>query len=385
VQPVCDGGGSEHALVAMIRQLTSAGWECHVALPGPPVLADEYGAAGATVHVVPMARLTTSGGPGRWPRYAARWPVAVDRLRRLVRSVDADVVHSNSLHCWYGWAAARLTGRPHVWHAREIVFQSPAALAVERFLTAHFADVVVAVSAAVATQLPGADVVVVLDRPDPARFDPTAAGEFRAAMGIADDVPLVGSVARIDTWKGFDTLLDAVPLVRRRRPEVEMVVAGAAVPGKERYEADLRRVAADNGVHWLGPRRDIGALMADLDVFVQVSSEPEPYGLVVAEALASGTPVVAGNAGGPVEILAHAPPGAGRLVPPGDPESLAEAVLALLPDEPSNTQRRRSRPPLLGASADEFPALFARVVEAAASGGGRPSGARHRLRHARRR
>src|SRR5579883_765342 len=46
VQPVSDGGGSEHALVAMIRQLTSAGWECHVALPGPPVLADEYGAAG---------------------------------------------------------------------------------------------------------------------------------------------------------------------------------------------------------------------------------------------------------------------------------------------------------------------------------------------------
>ena len=75
VQPVCDGGGSEHALIRMGRQLATDGWECHVAVPAPARLADEYAAAGISLHVVPMARLTTSGGPAWWADYAARWPV----------------------------------------------------------------------------------------------------------------------------------------------------------------------------------------------------------------------------------------------------------------------------------------------------------------------
>ena len=67
VQPVGDGGGSEHALIRMLRQLAEDGWECHVAVPAPARLADEYAAAGAVLHIVPMARLTTSGGPAGGP------------------------------------------------------------------------------------------------------------------------------------------------------------------------------------------------------------------------------------------------------------------------------------------------------------------------------
>ncbi len=367
VQPVCDGGGSEHALIRMIRQLVADGWECHVAVPAAPRLASEYAAAGAVLHVVPMERLTTSGGPARWARYAARWPLSVARLVRLVRRTDAGVVHTNSLHSWYGWAAAALTGRPHVWHAREIVFQSGAALRVERFLTGRFADRVVAVSQAVADQLDPRRTVVITDEADPDRFGPGRAGSFRVAAGIGDDVPLAGSVARLDTWKGFETLLDAFALVRRDRPDAELVVAGAAVPGKEAYAAGLEeRAAAMEGVHWLGPRRDVPELMADLDVFVQVSTEPEPFGLVVVEALASGTPVVAGAEGGPLEILGPSavasPTPGGRLVRPGDPAALAEAVLQLLPPGPSSAGRRRARPPLRNPTTGRFAALFAEVT-----------------------
>lgn len=369
MQPVCDGGGSEHALIRMVRQLVADGWDCHIVVPGQPRLASEYVEAGAVLHVVPMERLTTSGGPARWLRYAARWPLTVVRLARLCRRVDAGVIHSNSLHSWYGWAAALLTGRPHVWHAREIVFQSGSALRVERFLASRFSQRVVAVSAAVAAQLPSARTVVVTDEADPLRFSPARAGRFRAAAGIGDEVALVGSVARLDTWKGFDTLLDAFPLVRASRPDCELVVAGAAVPGKEAYAAALEgRARAMGAVHWLGPRHDIPELMADLDVFVQVSTEPEPFGLVVVEALASGVPVVAGAEGGPLEILgadaASGPTAAGRLVPPGDPAALARAVLELLPAGPSGAGPRRSRPPLRSPVAGRFSALFASVTGA---------------------
>jgi glycosyltransferase involved in cell wall biosynthesis len=375
--------------------LAEDGWECHVALPGPPRLADEYAACGAVVHVVPMARLTTSGGVAHWVRYGAGWPLAVGRLSALAWRVGATVVHTNSLHSWYGWAAAGLTGRPHVWHAREIVFQSSAALRVERILVRRFADRVIAVSAAVAAQLDPVNLVVITDEADPATFGPDRAGRFRSRLGLADDAPVVGSVARIDTWKGFGVLLDAVPALTAARPGLQLLVAGAPVPGKEDYEAGLRaRAGVLPGVHWLGPRSDVGDLMADLDVFVQASTEPEPFGLVLVEALACGVPVVAAAAGGPLEILGRDPatgsadpaaPGdqtgpAGvtqgdppadhppsRLVPPGDAAALAAAVLALLPAS-TTTAARRARPARGSAGQARFAEVFDQVAAAGRPG-----------------
>jgi glycosyltransferase involved in cell wall biosynthesis len=351
VQNVSDGGGSEKALIRMIRRLDADGWDCHVAIGGPPRLAAEYAAAGATVHVVAMERITTSGGFGRWPRYLAAWPVTVARLALLARRLRVDVVHTNTLHSWYGWAAAALLRRPHVWHAREIVVQSALALRVELFLTSHFADRVVAISEAVAEQfstLPAATskVVVIFDEPDAAEFNPGLAGHFRNRVGIPDDTALIGSVGRIDTWKGVDVLLEAVPLLRAARPDAAVVIAGPAVAGKEPYAAALEAQAAELGVHWIGSRDDVAELMADLDVYVMASTEPEPFGLGLVEALASGVPSVATNAGGPVEIIAPLSPAAARVVPIGDAAALADAIAALLPPGPSTAARRRSRAPL---------------------------------------
>lgn len=346
VQNVADGGGSERALIGTVRELTARGWDCHVAVGHRATLADDYRAAGATLHVVPMRRLTTSGSAWRWLWFATAWPVSVVRLAALARRLRPDVIQSNSLHCWYGWAAASLVGRPHVWTAREIVVQSPAALRVERVLVRHFAVRVAAVSQAVAAQLDGGNVEVVVDTADPARFSPGRAGAFRPAAGIPDDTLLVSSAARVDTWKGFDGLLDAVPLIHAVRPDVVVAIAGVPVRDKEAYaEALAARAQELPGVRWLGPRRDVGDLMADSDVFVQVSTEAEPFGMVLVEALASGTPVVAGDAGGPVEILAGQPATSGRLVRAGDPDALAEAVISLLPGRTSTADRAR-RPPI---------------------------------------
>ncbi|MGH9061876.1 MAG: glycosyltransferase family 4 protein, partial [Acidimicrobiales bacterium] len=282
VQNVADGGGSETALIGTIRELTSRGWDCHVAVGHPAELADDYRAAGATLHVVPMRRLTTSGRAWRWLGFAGAWPVSVLRLAVLARRLRPEVIHSNILHCWYGWAAALLVGRPHVWTAREIVVQSRAALRVERVLARHFAVQVAAVSQAVAAQLDPGNVEVVVDAADPARFSPGRAGTFRAGAGIPDDIPLVSSAARVDIWKGFDGLLDAVPRIHAARPDVVVAIAGAPVRGKESYARALAARAQDlPGVRWLGPRRDVGDLLADSDVFVQVSTEPEPFGMVL--------------------------------------------------------------------------------------------------------
>lgn len=367
VQPVAERGGSDQALLRLARQLGAAGWAVHVALPQPSPMAAEFTSAGATLHVVPMRRISTSHGLATWLAYLLAWPRSVARIWRLARGLRADVVHSNSLHSWYGWAAAWLVRKPHIWHAREIVVQSGAALRVERFLARHFARRVLAVSAAVASQLHPGNVVVVHEEADPAEFFPGRAGRAREAFGLPDDALVVGYVGRVDTWKGIGVLLDSVPLLERegRKELVRVVVAGGTVAGKEAYAESLARRAGELGVYWLGPLPGPAAadLIADLDCLVYPSTEPEPWGLALVEALACGTPAVGTDAGGAREIFAGLPVEAGQLVPPRDPPALAAAMARLLPPATS-TYLRRARPVLRAGTPAPYPELFEAVLGA---------------------
>jgi glycosyltransferase involved in cell wall biosynthesis len=394
VQPVAERGGSDQALLRLARQLGKAGWAVHVALPASSPMAAEFTSVGVTLHVLPMRRISTSLGLGTWLAYLVAWPVSVVRLWRLARHVRADVVHSNSLHSWYGWAAAWLARKPHIWHAREIVVQSGSALRLERFLAEHFARRVLAVSAAVASQLDPRNVVVVHEEADPAEFFPGRAGRARKAFGLPDDALVVGYVGRIDTWKGVDVLLEALPRLHGEhelaaRPShtqagaqggaqaharTEVVVAGGTVADKEEYAESLAIRARELGVHWLGPLPGpvAGDLIADLDCLVCPSTEPEPWGLALVEALASGTPAVGTDAGGAREILAGLPPEAGRLVPPRDPAALAAAIAGLLAPSTS-TGLRRARPVLRTGEPAPYPDLFEAVAAASAR---KPSSAR---------
>jgi glycosyltransferase involved in cell wall biosynthesis len=363
VQPVAERGGSDQALLRMVRSLPSDEFDCHIALPAPSPMRAELTAAGATLHVVPMRRLSLGHRARDWMAYGLGWPLAVTRLVRLARRLDADVIHSNSLHSLYGWAAASIVRRPHVWHGREIVVQSAAALRLERFLARRFATRVICMSEAIARQLDPVNVEIVYEGADADEFRPERAGSFRARAGIPDAAPLVGAAGRIDTWKGFDVLLDAFERAKRARRDMHLVVAGGAVSGKETYAAGLEaRARRLDDVHWLGPRTDMPDVFADLDLFVLPSTEPEPYGLVAVEALASGVPVVVTDAGGPPEILARAAPDSGRAVRPGDPGGLADAIVDLLVTA-TDTPTRRGRTSLQPADeSDRFAGIFRQVA-----------------------
>jgi glycosyltransferase involved in cell wall biosynthesis len=310
-----------------------------------------------------MERLSMSHGVAEWGGYVAGWPVAVARLTRLARRLHVDVVHSNSLHTWYGWSVARILGKPHVVHAREIVVQSDAALRVERTLCRH-ATRVIAVSYAVAAQLDPANVVVLDEYLDPDEFSASRAGRFRPRVGITDDIPVVGAVARLDPLKGLDVLLDAYERARAERPDLQLVLVGNPVLGQSAYAADLRtRVAATAGAHLFESREDVPDVMADLDVLALPSVEPESYGLVLVEALSSGTPVVATDHGGPPEIVARATPGTARVVRVGDAAALAAALLDLVPRHTS-PERRRARLAAFTAPPPRFAEVFREVAPA---------------------
>lgn len=250
------------------------------------------------------------------------------------------MVHTNSMHSWYGWAAAWLARKRHIWHAREIVTQSSTALRLERFLMRHFATRVIAISNAVAAQLDPRNVTVTYDRPDPELFRAANEGSTRVACKIPDTAPLALMVGRLDTWKGFETLFEAWNLVHRARPDAYLGVIGLPVSDKAEYGAALlARVAQLPNAISLGAQRDMPSIYAAADLLVAPSTDPEPFGLVIAEALTVGLAVVATAHGGAAEILERCDASYARGVPPREVEALAQAIIALLPDQTNPTLR----------------------------------------------
>jgi len=180
-------------------------------------------------------------------------------------------------------------------------------------------------------------------RPDravviPNGIDPTAFAEadgagVRAELGLAREVPLVGTVGLLNAAKGHGDLIDAAVLVRERIPDCVFVIAGE---GELRGELEERIHARGLGdaFRLIGYRNDVPEVVAALDLFVLPSLwEGLPY--VVIEAMAAGKAVVATDVNGSRDLVGDGE--TGLLVPTEDAEKLAAAIVALMGDD----ERRR--------------------------------------------
>lgn len=154
------------------------------------------------------------------------------------------------------------------------------------------------------------------------------------------DSPLVGIAGEIAAHKGQTDFVRAVALVLKRFPEAEFFIAGRDASPQKYHENDLRllieKLELKNKVHLLGWLEDVAPFYSALDVFVS-ASRTEPFGLVIAEASASGAcAVVATETDGAREIIEDGE--TGRLVSIGSAHELAEAITDFLVDE-----KRRGR------------------------------------------
>lgn len=343
VQPTSEVGGSDIALYRMVTHLDPARYRPVVVLPREGPLLGKLQAAGVGVVILPMQQLRPIKRLSYQGRYLAWfWPTVV-RLAALLRRERADLVHSNSLFGLYGPWAALLAGLPHVWHIREIpdvprpVQRALAALALG--LSARVVPMTNGVAQLFTTsgRLP-ARVVSIPDGIDLAAFHPgVSGGRIRSELGIEPHAPLVGFVARLDPWKGADVFVRAAAEVAAWRPDARFLVCAGDLPGYEAYAQGVKRLAGELGldgrIHftdWRYRLDDIPQVMAALDVFVHTSVRPEPFGLVLVEAMATARPVVAANAGGVPEVVQAG--ATGLLAEPGDWRGVAGAVGALLAD-----------------------------------------------------
>lgn len=155
---------------------------------------------------------------------------------------------------------------------------------------------------------------------------PEAPARLRAEFAPQGEFLLL-QVGRMHPEKGYPELIDAMPRVRAEagRP-VRLLIAGAG-PLRETFEARARERGVADCVQFLGFRQDVPDLMAAADLFV-LASVAEAFGLVLAEALYMGTPVLATRAGGIPEIVTDGVDGI--LVEPGLPDALAAGILDLI-------------------------------------------------------
>jgi hypothetical protein len=323
ISPTGVPGGAGRALATLAGQLPSHGFEPQAVILQEGPLEDWLIQAGCPVVVVDSGRT----------RQVVRTANVVSRLRRIAMRQRARVLVSNeSKGHVYGGLAALGARIPAIWWQQGI----PGHGRIERAAgLVPCAAVVCSSDAAALAQAGltprrriekihlGVDVKAVAARRG-------SGAAIRREFGWQG--PVVGIVGRLQPWKGQEVFLRAAAMIAGQEPAVRFAVVGGAVLGWEgSYPDDLRRLAGQLGIAdsvvFSGHQSDVIPWFDALDVVVH-ASYGEPFGLVLVEAMAIGKPLIASADGGPLEIVEDGV--SGLLISPGDPSSLAEAVLRVL-------------------------------------------------------
>jgi glycosyltransferase involved in cell wall biosynthesis len=303
---------------------------------------------------------------------------AITRLRRLIEAGRPDVVHAHGLRAGALTAIALAFARRRSGISTALVVtvhNAPPAGGVNgaiyrvlELIVARNADSVLCVAPDLEQRMQAAGArrvgqavvpapaVSLLAPPAPAAAIPAGdvSAETRAA-GAVPRGPVVLAVGRLAAQKGFGTLIEAAARWRDLRPEPMLVIVGEGP-----LEAELKEQAAALGltVEFAGLRTDVPSLLATAAVFV-LPSWWEGQPMVLQEALRAGVPIVATRVGGAPALVGE---DAAVLVPPGDPERLADAVRAVLTDPALGARLRAAaanRAQGLPAEADAVAAALA--------------------------
>ena len=285
--------------------------------------------AGATVHLLGPVRL--------------RRPLSVRRARRRLRAVLQTGGHQVVV-AHGGWSlgiarpVARALGRRLVWFAHG----PPVRTLLEWWALRRAPDLVLANSAytaaAVAARLPRVSTRVIHPAVPPPTPSWAAQREAtRQRLGVGPGEVVIAMVGRLDPCKGHEVLLQALSGLALDLAVRAWIVGGAQDERERAVERALLASAAGLGgrASFLGPRRDVPALLAAADIYCQPNVGPDAFGITFVEAMYAGLPVVTSDLGAAREVLGEA---AGALLPAGDVVALRAALEALV----RSPERRRA-------------------------------------------
>ena len=256
-------------------------------------------------------------------------------IREQLQSIKPDLVHFNNtvIADTPGIQAARACGIPSISHVRN--FGEVTQLSVS---IASSVKTFICISTAVRDHLVERGInaercVVIPNAVDLNRFDEaeTAAAPIREEFGWHSKDKVFALVGRLVSWKGQEDFIRAIAKARANDRSIHGLLVGDDVETgeSERYVARLNELIdelkVDSAIRFTGHRTDIPNIMKAADVVVCASSKPEPFGRVIIESMAIGTPVIATDAGGVTDIIDDGQNGI--LTPIGNSDAMAEAML----------------------------------------------------------
>ena len=349
--------GADYVLLELCRHLRRRGIEPLVIVPFRGPLCDEFDRAEVEYRVteIPVLRRQCFTPLGII-KFAYLMMTSLQYFARVARESGAEIYHTNTAGVWTAGILARIQGRRHIWQVMEIVEQPRIVAYLMAKAVGCFSSRVFCISNAVR------DHFVRYNRPrrsrfetlyhgvDLQQFDPQKAEgrEIRRALGIPAGAVVILYAGRFSSWKGQDVFAHAISRVLKqpaRDLDLRFVMLGSCFPGQEHNETELRSILAGipdaaARVSLPGFQKNLQDWLSAADIFVLPSKRPEPNATVLIAAMAMGLPCIGTAIGGTVETLV--PDVTGLLVPPADPDALADAMRTLATDAEKRARMGRA-------------------------------------------
>jgi len=321
-----DVGGAEMMLYQLLAHMDRS------AFPSEVISLTDIGPVGEKIQALGVPVRALGIGRSGLPN-----PLIVPRLARLLREARPQVVQTWMYHAdLIGTLAARMAGGPPVvWNIQYGGFHSGrdkrstvlVAQACARLSHRQPARIIsCSVAAREAHGRLGYDrdkITVIPNAANVTDFQPDAEERraVRAELGIADEAPLIGMVGRFDPQKDHQNFVQAAIRLHQNRPEAQFLLCGLDVTWQNAALAEWIPGSMRDRFHLLGRRQDVARLAAALDIGCLSSAYGEGFPMALNELMACGIPCAATDVGDCALLVGET----GRVVPPRDPQALADA------------------------------------------------------------
>lgn len=342
-------GGAERLLLTLLERLDREQFAPILicAADGPlPALAMKAGVRTETIDGL-NARFTWR--VDHLLRYLLSFTRVIRQLRKKVSDAQPDLIHANSIRA--GLVATMATvglKQTVIWHVHDLLPRHPFNTFIRAIASLSRRTLIIAVAQASADRLTGnfvglrRRVAVIPNGIDPEKLSATVGGRerIRHELKVENDAPVIGMIGRLTPAKGQLQMLQLFPTVLTRFPNARLLIVGApAFNNEHEYLQLLKQTIVEmnlsDRVLMLGARDDVADILRALDLLV-VNSASEACSLVVLEAMASGTTVLATSTGGTPELIEHERNG--WLVTFRNDEQLVSGVINLLSDDDLRTR-----------------------------------------------